>query len=123
MFKHLIRGLCVLAVLCLGAVPIWAQAQGSSADLTGTVFDPSRALIKGATVTATNVETMLTRVVTSGPNGVYRISLLPPGTYEVKSEAQGFSPQVKRGVTLTVGQTAVINFELPLGVKMEVEVI
>ncbi|HKX30316.1 MAG TPA: carboxypeptidase regulatory-like domain-containing protein [Blastocatellia bacterium] len=123
MFKQLIRGLCLLAVLCLGAVPIWAQAQGSSADLTGTVFDPSKALIKGATVTATNVETMLTRVVTSGPNGVYRISLLPPGTYEVKSEAQGFSPQVKRGVTLTVGQTAVINFELPLGVKMEVEVI
>jgi hypothetical protein len=100
-----------------------AQAQGSSADLTGVVFDSSRAVVSNATVTAVNLQTMLTRTTTTDTNGAYRISLLPPGEYEVKVKASGFNLQVKRGITLTVGQTAAINFDLLIGVKMETEVI
>lgn len=55
--------------------------------------------------------------------GNYRAPLLPPGSYEVKVEKTGFNTQVKRGITLTVGQVAVVDFEMALGAIKEAEVI
>src|SRR5262249_60918800 len=95
----------------------------SSADISGTVFDPTKALVSGAVVTATNNETGLARTATTDSSGSYRITLLPPGEYEVKVKAEGFNLQVKRGIVLTVGQTAVIKFDLLVGVTTETEVI
>src|SRR5262249_20773793 len=71
----------------------------------------------------TNLATGLTRVVTTDLGGNYRIPLLPPGRYEVKVEVSGYNTQVKKGITLTVGQIAVVNFEMALGVIGDVEVI
>ncbi|HKX30320.1 MAG TPA: TonB-dependent receptor [Blastocatellia bacterium] len=119
----MIRILSLCALLVVSTISAFAQAQGSSADLTGVVFDSSRSVVSGATITAVNLQTQLTRTTTSDSNGNYRISLLPPGEYEIKVKASGFNLQVKRGIVLTVGQTAVINFDLLIGVKMETEVI
>lgn len=94
---------------------LWGQAAASSADLTGTVLDASKAIIPGAMVTATNVATELSRSAATNQSGEYRISLLPPGSYDIKAEAKGFSTGIKKGVTLTVGQVAVIGFELGVG--------
>jgi hypothetical protein len=123
MVQHLIRILCLCSVFGLGTLAVWAQAQSSSADLTGTVYDPTKAIVRGATVTATNLATGLQRTVTTDAAGTYRIPLLPPGEYEVKVEVENFNAQAKRGITLTVGQTLVLNFELQVGIKKEVEVI
>jgi hypothetical protein len=110
------------ALLCC-ATTAWAQAQMSSADLTGTVRDPAKALLVGATVTATNLATNVTRSTTANTAGAYRIPLLVPGEYEVKAEKSGFAPQVKRGITRTVGQTAVLDFDLQLGqVTTQIEI-
>ena len=110
------------ALLCC-ATTAWAQAQMSSADLTGTVRDPAKAVLVGATVTATNLATNVTRSTTANTAGAYRIPLLPPGEYEVKAEKSGFATQVKRSITLTVGQTVVLDFDLQLGqVTTQVEV-
>jgi Carboxypeptidase regulatory-like domain/TonB dependent receptor/TonB-dependent Receptor Plug Domain len=123
MFKQTIRILCLLSVLSLGVANICGQARSSSADLTGTVQSPSQSSLPGVTVTAVNLSTGLARAVTTDAAGNYRIPLLPPGRYEVKVEAPGFNTQVKRGITLTVGQIAVINFAMMLGVLTEAEVI
>jgi len=123
MSKQLIRVLCLLSALGLSALTAWAQARSSSADLTGNVLSPSKSVIPGATITTTNLDTGLTRVVTTDSGGNYRIPLLPPGQYEVKAEISGYNTQIKKGITLTVGQIAVINFEMILGVTGEVEVI
>ena len=56
-------------------------------------------------------------------NGVYRIPLLPPGVYEVRIELNGFTTQIKKDVTLTVGQTLTLNFDLALGGPKEEVVI
>src|SRR6266511_2389039 len=123
MFKQLIRVFCLLSALSLSALPAWAQARSSSADLTGAVLSPLKTVIPDATITTTNLATGLTRAVTTDSGGNYRIPLLPPGWYEVKVEVRGYNTQIKKGITLTVGQIAVINFEMTLGVTGEVEVI
>ena len=115
MLKYMVRVFYLTCALSLGTLTALAQAESSSADLTGTIFDSSKAVVSGATVTAVNRATMLSRTVTSDANGVYRIPLLSPGEYEIKVKAIGFNLQVKRGITLTVGQTAVINFDLTIG--------
>jgi len=124
MLKRLMWALTLLGALALGAAPVLAQAQISSADLKGAILDPSKAAIVGATVTATNVNTGVSRSTTSDQSGEYRIPLLQPGEYEVKVEMQGFAAQRHKGITLTVGQTALLNFELKVGtVTTEVEVV
>lgn len=123
MLKNLIGVLTLFGALALGVTSAWAQAQVSSADLKGAVLDPSKAAIAGATVTATNINTGVSRSTTSDTAGEYRIPLLPPGEYEVKVEMQGFAAQRHKGITLTVGQTAVLNIELKVGtVTTEIEV-
>jgi hypothetical protein len=90
------------------------QAQASTADLAGTVTDPNGAVVAGATVTARNTATGISRSVTTGDDGSYKLIGLPPGDYEVTAEATNFKKVVVSPVRLTVGQAA------QLGVKLEV---
>src|SRR5437773_784027 len=123
MMSFMRKALAQSVLLSIIAVSAWAQAQVSSADLAGAIFDPSKAVVAGATVTATNVSTGVARSTMSDQVGGYRIALLPPGEYEVRVEMTGFASQRRRGIVLTVGQTAVINFDLQVGaVTTEVEV-
>src|SRR5215510_9875173 len=115
MLQQIVRVFYLLGALVLGASLAMAQARSSSADLTGTVSDPSKSPIRGATVTATNIATGLARNGPTDANGVYRIPLLPPGEYEVKIEVNGFNIQIKKSITLTVGQILTLNFEISNG--------
>jgi hypothetical protein len=115
LLKHIVIVFCLLIALSLGALPALAQARSSSADLTGTVSDPSRSPVPGATVVATNIATGLARNGVTDSNGVYRIPLLPPGVYEVKIQINGFNTQIKKGITLTVGQIFPLDFEVSRG--------
>ncbi len=115
MLKQFMKIICLFSALGLGTSAALAQARSSSADLTGTVLDPSKSSVRGAAVTAANTATGLARSGATDANGSYRIPLLPPGVYDVKVEVNGFNTQVKRGVTLTVGQTLALNFEMALG--------
>src|SRR5215471_14406585 len=115
MLKQIAKVFCLVIALGLAASPAFAQARSSSADITGVVRDPGRSVVHGATVKATNIATGLTRIAISDTNGAYRIPLLPPGVYEVKIEVTGFNTQIKKEITLTVGQVMTLNFDLALG--------
>src|SRR5690349_19711335 len=78
-------------------------AQRDLATLTGTVTDPSGAVIAGATVTITEVETSLSYSVMTDRAGVYARPALKPGAYTVQVEAPGFKKAVQRDVLLTTG--------------------
>ena len=80
------------------------SAQQPSATLTGVVSDPNGAIIVGAIVTATNKATNLLRTTTTNGEGVYVISNLSVGDYEVMTEVKGFAVE-RNVVTLKVGQT------------------
>lgn len=91
------------------------QAQANAADLSGTVVDPSGAVVAGATVTVRNAATGISRTVTTDGQGNYTIIGLPPGEYEVSAEAASFSKVVISGVRLTVGQAANLTIPLKIG--------
>jgi hypothetical protein len=108
-----------LLFLFLGAVLAQAQVDYSTATLKGTVMDPQSAVIAGATVTATNTATGVSKSTKSGPNGSYQIPALPPATYEITFEAEGFSKTVIKNIELTVGQALAYDAHLTVGMRGE----
>jgi hypothetical protein len=111
-----VLALCLLAVLL--PVFVMAQTAGTGA-LTGTVTDPSGAVIPNVKVTATNTETGQARSVTTGANGTYTIPLLPPGTYRVQFSASGFKPVEAPNVRVNVTETPVLDERLEVGQQAE----
>src|SRR3989440_10667326 len=106
--------LCAFA-LCIGAGAALAQADSTTANLSGFVRDPAGAVVPGATVTARNAEKNVVRAATSNDEGFYQLVRLPPGTYEVSVEATNFKKAVVPSVTVTVGQRADLDVALEVG--------
>ena len=102
----------VLFTLMTGTV---ARAQVTGATLSGTVTDPSGGVVANANVSATNTATAITRDVKSDSAGLYAISNLVPGVYDIKVTATGFSTSVQSGLALAVGQQQQLNFSLQVG--------
>src|SRR5262245_26538299 len=102
----------LVAALCLLFAPARLGAQSADATLTGAVKDSSGASIPGATITARNTATNETRVAVAGADGLYRVTSLPRGTYEVRAELEGFRTVAQSGVLLTVGDTVRLDFTL-----------
>src|SRR5688572_24759008 len=92
-----------------------AQADVSTATLTGKVTDQSGADVIDAAVTVTSVERGSVRSATSNYEGMYRILLLQPGLYTIRVTSPGFRPQILNEISLTVGQTAVADVQLQVG--------
>ena len=100
-----------------------AYAQVAGATLTGTVKDASGAFIPNAQLAITDVATGVTRTVSADGAGLYTAPNLLPGTYEIRVTATGFSTEVQKGVTLTVGAQQVLDFTMRVGqVSQTVEV-
>src|SRR5687768_4338088 len=110
--------LCVASILLLAALVdaagASAQTRATSADLSGVVYDPSKAVLPGAAVTVTNTETGVTRTSVTGGGGRYAFLALPPGTYTVRVELAGFAPQVRDNVALMLGSSV----DLPLALAL-----
>ncbi len=104
-----------LMVVLAAVSPACAQSDYATATLRGTVTDPQGAVLSGATVTATNPATGLTKTTKTGPEGSYQIPALPPGAYSVTFESQGFGKTVVKGVQLSVGQSVSYDVHLKLG--------
>src|SRR5260370_23279559 len=92
-----------------------AYAQSATATLSGTVEDTNGAVIPGAGVTVTNTETRLARQTITTSEGYFTVPLLPPGTYIVRAEAQGFTPAETRNVALNVGDQKALQIQLKAG--------
>ena len=87
----------------------------TAATLSGTVHDPSNAVLPGVTVTARSGETGQTRTSVTGPEGRFVIPQLAPGSYEIRAELSGFKPHVRPEVRLAVAQAQVLNITLQIG--------
>ena len=92
------------------------NAQGTaSATVLGTVTDSAGAVVPNASVRVKNTATDQAQQVATDGQGRYTIADLPVGTYEGQASAQGFQTTVRRGITLTVGAQAVVDFSLSVG--------
>ena len=101
-------------------LPFMLLAQGPVASLTGEVKDPSGAAVPAATITVRNTDTGVSRTAPTNEAGVYLISALQPGPYEITANAPGFKRDVRSSVTLEVAQAARIDFALEVGAATEI---
>src|ERR1700746_1114994 len=91
-----------------------ALAQTETGQISGTITDPSGAVVSGAKVTAKSVTTGLTREATTNSAGFYSIAGLKPDTYDVRIEGKGFR-EVTQHVDVAVGSISQVSQQLSLG--------
>ena len=108
-------------VLLIAALPLMGQTV--SGTITGTVADPSGAVVPGVTVKVKNVDTNQMRATTSNSAGIFSIPALPPGSYTVDAAAHGFQ-ETTSTVSLAVGQTLNVNLHMQIGsTSQKIEVV
>jgi hypothetical protein len=99
----------VIILLACGSA--WAQ----QSRVTGTVKDSSGAVVVGADVVARNVATGQVTSAQTNLSGVYSISFLNPGQYEVSCEHPGFKKFVRAGIVLETTTTSTVDIVLDVG--------
>jgi hypothetical protein len=102
-----------LIVAAMIAPSLMAQSLVSG-DLTGTITDPSGAVVSNATVTLTSDATGASRTTSTNSSGAYRFALLPPGPYTVSVVAPGFS-KADAKVNVNVGQASIGDVKMAVG--------
>ncbi|MDR3746649.1 MAG: TonB-dependent receptor [Acidobacteriota bacterium] len=100
-------------VLCLLTPALFAQ--NDTAQIQGSVVDSTGAVVVGATITTTNVDTGAKQTAKSDASGNFTFEALVRGHYSAKVEAKGFETQVQ-SLTLDVSQVQALNFKLAPGV-------
>src|SRR6516225_6368856 len=107
--------LCLFITLgCLGVTQI-ASAQQVTAAITGTVVDPGGAPVTGAEILIRDVDRGTAFTAKTNESGVYNITRIPVGSYEVRASAPGFETAVQPPFTLVLNQTARIEFKMKVG--------
>ncbi len=104
--------------LCLASAEP-AGGQEVTATITGTVVDPTRAVIGGAAVVAEDMERGAIYSVRTNDDGVFSLARMPIGSYELKVEALGFQSVLYHSLTLSLNQTARVDFQMSLGPATE----
>ena len=112
-----------MIVLCALVAPSIALAQQTSGNINGRIVDAQGAAVPGVTVTAKSSQTGFTRTDVSDGEGIYRLTSMPVGAYDVTAELSGFSTFSRKDVVVNVAQTTDLNVELKLaGVSESVNV-
>src|SRR5574342_73175 len=107
---RVLRILLTLAAICALA-PIPATAQVTAGSITGAVSDNTGAVMPGVTVTVTGERLMSPQMQVSDPTGHYRFDRLPPGTYDLKLELEGFKTAERKGINVSAMFTATVNVQ------------
>ena len=113
-----------ILALCLCVWPVAAHGQQETATIVGTVIDGTGAIVPGATVMVTNVQTNISLTTQTDDRGAYAVASLRPGEYSLTVELSGFQKTIRTGVILQVAQVARIDLTLQTGQLTEtVEVV
>jgi hypothetical protein len=111
---HASKGLASFALLAFAGL-----MSGQTAEISGRVVDATEAVVPDADITATNTGTGLRVPARTNESGSYRIRLLPPGSYSIAVQKEGFKPVVQPDIVLVVDQVARIDFTLQVGAVTE----
>jgi hypothetical protein len=106
---------CLLITIAILGVPQIAAAQQVTAAITGTVVDPGGAPVIGAEILVRDVDRGTVFTAKTNDNGVYNITRIPVGSYEVRASAPGFDTAVQPPFTLVLNQIARIEFKMKVG--------
>ena len=105
-----------LAISVLNCAGVWAQ---STAQISGTVMDQTRAVLPGVEISATQTDTGITRNAITNETGSYELPNLPIGPYRLEVTLPGFRTFVQSGIILQVNSNPVINAVLEIGQIIE----
>jgi hypothetical protein len=105
-----------LLLLC---VPVVLCGQSQNSGLSGTITDPSGAVVPGAALTLTSSQSQISATATTGSDGLYSFPNLQPGNYDLKVTASGFRPITQRNISLTINQLARIDVKLEVGTDVQ----
>ncbi len=109
-------GLLVFALLLISSGRLMASV---TASISGTVTDPSGAIVPHCTVTATSAETGVSTTQTTNAQGFYSFPSLALGTYSIKVEQAGFKAYTETGLVLDVNTALVVDVKLQIGQSTE----
>jgi len=117
MKKHILDSRYLsFGLLCFGLVLLPAATFGQErAVLTGTVTDPSGAVMPGVKITITDTLTGVARTVETNASGAYRAPELVAGTYDIKAEVQGFMTYSRTGIVLNVNDQVRVDIAMQVG--------
>src|SRR6266404_4710330 len=114
-FTQAVKGLGIGLLVILAIIPLaTAQTQITTGTIQGTVTDTNGAIVPGANVEIKNLDTNLSRTLTTDDGGRFVALALPPGSYSVTVSKQGFGTLVVEKAELTIGQA----LTLPLSMKV-----
>ena len=108
-----VLGIVFLSIVsgCVGR----AFSQSSTGSISGTVTDQNNAVVVGAAVIGKNTATGFMRPTVTNSSGLYRLTDIPPGPYEITIEAASFKKLERGGITLDVGQNVTVDARLEPG--------
>src|SRR5437762_11879189 len=109
----------MLLTLCGGWSGVLHAQGAGNASVLGTVTDSAGAVVPGASVQVKNIATGRVQEVPTDEQGRYTIADLPIGEYEAQASLPGFQTTVRRGIKLTVGAQAIVDFSLSVGRTQE----
>ena len=110
----------LLCLVLLTALALPASAQTPSGEISGTVVDSSGSVLPGVRVTLTNSGTNAIRLSQTNETGVYVFPAVPPGTYSLKVELEGFSTAQQTGINVQVGSSNRFPFTMAIGALTDV---
>jgi hypothetical protein len=99
-----LRDKLILVATCLALLSATSFGQVLKGSISGTVVDQQGAVVSGAQVKATQVETASVLTTTSDSSGSFRFNLIPSGTYKVEVSAQGFKTSVSNNILVSAGR-------------------
>jgi hypothetical protein len=105
----------LIALIAFLAAALTAQSQVVGGNLTGTVTDPSGAILRNAHLLIHNEDTGSQRVLTTNAEGRFSAPAISVGRYTITVDAPGFAAYKRTGIALTVGQTLELNLQLSIG--------
>jgi hypothetical protein len=108
----------LLSMAIIAASATGAFAQAISGNLVGTVLDSSSAVVPGAAVAVTKIDTSVTTTTTTNSTGAYHFENLPVGTYKVTVTSRGFKTAIQQ-VDVVLNQTGTLNVTLSPGATTE----
>src|SRR5262245_53173376 len=100
-------------LVLLGCSILWGQ--GSTAQISGSVSDPTGAVLPGVEITATQTDTGVNRTAVSNETGAYVLPNLPIGPYRLEATLPGFRTFAQTGIVLQVNSNPAINIVLQVG--------
>jgi hypothetical protein len=113
------RRLICLSAIVLGLMSVTAFGQRTTASLSGTVTDPTGAVVPGAKVTATEIGTGEATTALTNGTGFYAFPNLGPGTYRLQVAKTGFQTFIQHGIVLQVDRATTVSIMLKVGTSTQ----